>query len=298
MRLEAVSALAASAKDLRAWRRGALELLRPLVPFDAAIFHALSPRVPLETGVFEGLDRAALQATLGEWDAFGSLFAPVRARANREGVATELELPRSAREVFDARVARPLGQRSMCIGHLIVRAQVVSAIVLFSRRPRAFGPVQTERLRALLPALAVGDALHQHLDRVPLSSVPTRLACVDQRLTPRQQEIVDHVAQGHTNAEAASALELSVNVVRNHLVRIFERVGAANRADLVRLAVMTPAPLSRPGLPTRRSSRRPPPTELPPGPRRASRAAAPGDGLAPGRGGRAPRPAPPRPRRS
>ncbi len=68
---------------------------------------------------------------------------------------------------------------------------------------------------------------------------PTRLACTDQRLTPRQRAIVEHVALGHTNAQIGLALGLSPYSVRNQLVQVFAAVGASNRADLVRLAVRT-----------------------------------------------------------
>ena len=71
--------------------------------------------------------------------------------------------------------------------------------------------------------------------------MPTRLVCGDGRLTPRQRVIVEHVALGHTNAEIAEALGLSANTLRNHLSAIFARVGASNRAELVRLAVLQPA---------------------------------------------------------
>jgi DNA-binding CsgD family transcriptional regulator len=67
---------------------------------------------------------------------------------------------------------------------------------------------------------------------------PTQLRCSDQRLTPRQRELVERVALGHTNAQIAAALSLSENTVRNLLTATRQRIGAANRAELVRLAVL------------------------------------------------------------
>jgi DNA-binding CsgD family transcriptional regulator len=48
------------------------------------------------------------------------------------------------------------------------------------------------------------------------------------------------VALGHTNDAIARALGLSPNTLRNHLAEVFRRLGAANRADVVRLSVLRP----------------------------------------------------------
>jgi DNA-binding CsgD family transcriptional regulator len=53
---------------------------------------------------------------------------------------------------------------------------------------------------------------------------------------------VERVALGHSNEQIAAGLGLSANTVRNHLARVFARVGSSNRADLVRLAVLRPMP--------------------------------------------------------
>lgn len=76
------------------------------------------------------------------------------------------------------------------------------------------------------------------MDHAPTASVPTALPCEDQWLTGRQREIVEHVAMGHTNGAIAQAMGISPNTLRNHLVEVFRRLGAANRAEVVRLAVL------------------------------------------------------------
>jgi DNA-binding CsgD family transcriptional regulator len=53
-------------------------------------------------------------------------------------------------------------------------------------------------------------------------------------LSPREQELV---AQGHTNAEIAARLYISVRTVASHLDRIREKTGNRRRADLTRLAI-------------------------------------------------------------
>ena len=51
-------------------------------------------------------------------------------------------------------------------------------------------------------------------------------------LTPREMEIVSKVAEGLSNADAAKDLGVSVWGVKRNLVRIMDRVGCDNRAQL------------------------------------------------------------------
>jgi predicted ATPase/DNA-binding CsgD family transcriptional regulator len=56
-------------------------------------------------------------------------------------------------------------------------------------------------------------------------------------LSPRERELVTLVAQGHTNAEIANRLFISVRTVASHLDRIRDKTGYRRRADLTRLAI-------------------------------------------------------------
>jgi DNA-binding CsgD family transcriptional regulator len=56
-------------------------------------------------------------------------------------------------------------------------------------------------------------------------------------LSPRERELVTLVAQGHTNAQIAARLYISVRTVSSHLDRIRDKTGYRRRADLTRLAV-------------------------------------------------------------
>ncbi len=237
------AAAAAHAVTLRDYREQVINLLAQVVRFDVALIHALSPRVPLETAVLRGLDARVLARSRAHWDELGDVLSPLRKLANRRLVATDAEAipPRGpTRRRLDALVLRPFGQRSVCIMHLVVRSRVVGAVVLMSRRVDAFSPRQVAQLRRIASIIAIGDALHQRLDDAPTASTPIGLVCDDQRLSPRQREITEHVALGLTNREIAAALGLSPHSVRNHLARIFEATGAANRADVVRRAVLVP----------------------------------------------------------
>lgn len=236
------AALRASA--LREFRHAALRILDTAVRFDAGIFHAFSPRVPLETGAFLGIEQERIAATLPDWDALAVELGAIREHANRHGIATDRDIFRTsstARRRFVERALRPFGMRRMAMMHLSMQGEVRSGIALFSKKDDAFTPPEVKLLSLILPPLTIADALMTHETSAPSARVPMRLVCRDGRLTRRQQQIMEHVALGYTNEEIARALCLAMTTVRNHLAVIFTRLGASNRAEAVRLAVLTPA---------------------------------------------------------
>ena len=239
----AIARVGAHASSLRDARERVLAILRAAVPFDGAIVHALSPRVPLETAVVIGLDPGRVAASMPRWDALAVELGRLRDLANEHLAASDREafpIGTPARARFFELIGQPLGVAALVIVHLVVRGSVRAAVILTRRRDDPFTEAEVALLRALAPSLAVVDTLHQLLDDAPRASASVALRCSDGRLTARQREIVEHVALGHTNEAIARALGLSTNTLRNHLAAIFARLGAANRADVVRLAVLTP----------------------------------------------------------
>jgi two-component system, NarL family, nitrate/nitrite response regulator NarL len=75
----------------------------------------------------------------------------------------------------------------------------------------------------------------------PLSFTPASDASADP-LTARQREVLGMVARGATNKEIAQILQIAPHTVKNHLGQIFERLGAANRAQAVVMAQDATAP--------------------------------------------------------
>ena len=55
------------------------------------------------------------------------------------------------------------------------------------------------------------------------------------KLTPRQNEIMDLVKDGYSNLKIADTLHISLNSVKTHLRNITTRLGARNRAHAVSL---------------------------------------------------------------
>jgi two-component system, NarL family, response regulator NreC len=59
----------------------------------------------------------------------------------------------------------------------------------------------------------------------------------DDGLTTRERDVVRLIALGHTNAEAADRLSVSVRTIEKHRARIQRRLGLSRRTELVRWAL-------------------------------------------------------------
>ncbi len=79
-------------------------------------------------------------------------------------------------------------------------------------------------------ALRLAESLRDRRDK---ATVDHALAS----LSPRQREVVALVAEGHTNREIAAHLFLSERTVRNHVTRILDVLGVADRTKLAVLLV-------------------------------------------------------------
>ncbi len=52
-------------------------------------------------------------------------------------------------------------------------------------------------------------------------------------LTPREREVIGLIARGKSDAAIAEALSLSRNTVRNHVARLYAKIGAHNRGEAI-----------------------------------------------------------------
>lgn len=79
--------------------------------------------------------------------------------------------------------------------------------------------------------------VHPTLGAALLSSeAPQRLGGVGGELTDREVEVLRLIALGHTNAEIARELFLSVRTVETHRAHIHHKLGVRHRAELVAFA--------------------------------------------------------------
>lgn len=73
--------------------------------------------------------------------------------------------------------------------------------------------------------------------RLALDIVRANRESAEWGLTNREYEVVRMIALGHTNAEIADQLVLSVRTVETHRANIQGKLGVTSRAELVRWAI-------------------------------------------------------------
>jgi DNA-binding NarL/FixJ family response regulator len=97
----------------------------------------------------------------------------------------------------------------------------------------------TELLDAIGEALAgrtyVAPALADNVQRM-LAAEPED-ASSEVLLTPRQREVLQLFAEGHSAKQVARLLHISVRTAENHKARIMQLLGATSTADLVQCAI-------------------------------------------------------------
>jgi two-component system, NarL family, response regulator NreC len=93
-----------------------------------------------------------------------------------------------------------------------------------------------ELVEAVRRAAAGGTYLNPSLG-AKLAAAPPEPAGPPDDLTEREVEVLRLIALGHTNAEIAGQLFLSVRTVESHRAHIQQKLGRATRAELVRYAL-------------------------------------------------------------
>ena len=65
---------------------------------------------------------------------------------------------------------------------------------------------------------------------------------LQEKLTPRELEVADHLSRGLTAAEVADELGISVKTVEAHRGNVYRKLNVRNVAELTRLVAGEPAP--------------------------------------------------------
>ena len=87
--------------------------------------------------------------------------------------------------------------------------------------------------RRLLDALSGGDRFAAARAPAAGSSAAAETADAAEGLTPREAEVLAHIAAGESNTEIAAALFVSEATVKTHINHIFSKTGLRDRAQLV-----------------------------------------------------------------
>ncbi len=131
--------------------------------------------------------------------------------------------------------------------------------VLVSWVEELIGSAHGEPTRSTVVSLSDGSAVACELVRIddevralhgvvallqPLAMVPQAclsLIAATYRLTPREHELLHHLAAGLGTAEVAGKMGISLHTVRDHIKNLYRKTGTRSRAELVGL-------LQRPGV--------------------------------------------------
>lgn len=197
-----------------------LHALRELVPCDVVTFHSSSAsaeRILIYTGdpVAEVTPEIrAARRRLEHED-------PVRQAAGTQKLDDVVSLREFRRREFYADVHRPLGVEYLLWLYV---DPGTDARLEFDRAEQNF----SERDRTVL------DLLRPHLRQFARAARRRAPAAAASRsLTPREREVVSHVADGRTNDEIAHLLGISSQTVRKHLENVYEKLDVHTRTGAV-----------------------------------------------------------------
>jgi DNA-binding NarL/FixJ family response regulator len=115
---------------------------------------------------------------------------------------------------------RPAGIETELLIPLPAPPGIARRLIFFRAPGRPF--TEAERRAAILLQPHIGEALRRH----------ARLGAA-RRLTGRQIEMLQLVAQGHDNASIARRLVLSRGTVRKHLENIYARLDVCSRTAAI-----------------------------------------------------------------
>jgi two-component system, NarL family, nitrate/nitrite response regulator NarL len=155
----------------------------------------------------------------------------------------DLNMPR----ISGLSALRELQQYSGTMQTVVLSGQVTQAHLLaaFQLGVRAIvgkGEPTEALFEAVMSVLAGGHWLGQNLLAELIQLVraggPAPGAAVRNPfgLTPREREVLTLVAAGYANKEIARTCAVSEETVKHHLTRMFDKVGAANRLELAKVA--------------------------------------------------------------
>jgi len=102
---------------------------------------------------------------------------------------------------------------------------------------RTLGPASTRAAEQRGAAMGRETATEYALMLAAAGPRPAALPAALDKLSGRERELVALVAHGHTDAQIAAELYISLSTVRSHLDRIRDKTGCRRRADLTRMAL-------------------------------------------------------------
>jgi LuxR family maltose regulon positive regulatory protein len=190
----------------RRYRRAAMRFPEPHYQGSLTRLHAIRPLI-LERRYDEA------QAALGEWETYSETRGLV---AQRVGIG-----------VLRAMIAWRQ-QRHDTAANVMASALLLAEPGGFVRTFLDEGPVVADLLRLSIehgatPTYA-GRLLEAHSESVPALPDP---------LSPREEEVLHLIAAQLSNQEIADTLVISINTVKTHIRRLYDKLGVGNRLEAV-----------------------------------------------------------------
>lgn len=132
------------------------------------------------------------------------------------------------------RIAEASASRSYVAAAIVADGAVVGLLHADRHfRSRRLGPADAEVLATFGEALGLALARTAVLDRLAGASRGPQVAGPVEGLTPRELDVLQGMAAGHTNAAIAAKLVVTEGTVKTHVQHILRKLGAANRAEAV-----------------------------------------------------------------
>lgn len=163
---------------------------------------------------------------------------------------TQVEALRPNVVLFDAQMpnhkpvqaAKALQQQFPDVAILVLSAYDLPEYVVGLLQAGAAGYVlkddPSEMLVQAVRTVAQGkEFVSPRATRILVETMRQQPADVIDRLTPRETEVLQLMAQGFTNSDIAEQFVLSEQTVRNHVSNIFSKLGAKTRVEAVLYAI-------------------------------------------------------------
>lgn len=208
----------------------------------AARFAMLMPERALLEALAIGLSRQGLAPTGGAFTSAAALIEAVPARAIDVVLIPALDEAESA-----LAVARQLTRREPGVKVAVLVVEVDEAIAQAARERVIDGVLLCASPLAEIAESIRRIAAGEHVVTLPSPDEPKTLSGALERrsgppasllkLSPRQRDVLELLADGHSNDEMADQLHVSVNTVKYHVRGLYRRLGVHTRVQATRALV-------------------------------------------------------------